>query len=151
MSDLYVSINNQFTHISIDSFFAEGDATLTDDLRPAVIFSLMTDARAHDDDEVPGNPADRRGYWHDTFLPDEGDSEGSRLYLLQGKAASEETRLLAEGIVKQALQHMIDDGLVLRFSIDAWWEQAHFLGIHVIGFGTDDQLLFDERYGISTT
>ena len=61
-----------------------------DGLMTAVIISLFTDARAHDDDPLPdervGVSSDRRGWWGDCLPDAQGEqtleSIGSRLWLL---------------------------------------------------------------------
>ena len=57
-----------------------------DGLLTALLISLFTDRRAHDDDPLPdervGVPSDMRGWWGDYFETERPDPIGSRLWLL---------------------------------------------------------------------
>lgn len=63
----------------------EAGRLVTDDgLRTAIEISLFTDARAGDDDRLPDEGADPRGWWGNAFKPsdDAPDELGSKLWLL---------------------------------------------------------------------
>lgn len=98
------------------------------DLETAVLMSLFNDARALPGDPLPRG-ANRRGFWADVYDPD-GESLGSRLWLLEDEKATPETARRAEGYAHDALKWMIDDGHVL--SISSEWEvkrDAVWLGL----------------------
>lgn len=87
-------------------------------LETAVLLSLFTDRRAANDDAPPsGDPADRRGWWADQFLPVEGDRIGSRLWLLDRSILNGETARKADEYVREALQWMIDDRVVASIDV----------------------------------
>lgn len=88
------------------------DLESDESLRTAVILSLYTDRQANYDDFLPGEDDDTRGWWADEYLVDPGDKFGSRLWLLERSKATEELRADAELYIREALQWMIDDGVV---------------------------------------
>lgn len=90
----------------------DGEAlAVSGDLRTAVIVSLLTDARADAADPVP-DATDLRGWWGDSFPDVPGDKLGSKLWLCQNMPATQETLDLAQTYCEEALQWMIDDGIV---------------------------------------
>lgn len=101
------------------------DLSLIDDdlasergLATAVMLSLFCDRRAENDDAPPsGDPTDRRGWWADQFADLQGDKIGSRLWLLDRSKSTNETALRAKEYAKEALQWMLDDGVVADIAI----------------------------------
>jgi phage gp46-like protein len=89
------------------------DLASGNDLVTAVLISLFTERQAEADD----GEADRRGWWADPQL-------GSRLWLLRRAKRTEETRRLAEQYSAEALQWLIDDGVVGSFNITFEWDDA---------------------------
>ena len=83
------------------------------DLETAVLISFFSDARAADDDTLPGPQDDRRGWWAGPI--------GSRLWLLAREKATNEVRLRAEDYCREAVAWMIDDGVADRIDIAAEW------------------------------
>nr|DAP38472.1 MAG TPA: hypothetical protein [Caudoviricetes sp.] len=84
-------------------------------LKRAVIISLFSWRKAHDDDEVDGS---RYGYWGDSYPPVPGALIGSRLWLLKrSKIVTNETLMLAEEIIREALQWFIDDQIAREIQI----------------------------------
>jgi phage gp46-like protein len=83
------------------------------DLETATLLSLFTDARAADDDRLPGSLDDRRGWWAAPL--------GSRLWLLSREVATNEVRLRAEDYCREALQWMLDDGVADQIDVAAEW------------------------------
>ena len=87
------------------------------DLITAVTVSLFTDRRAADDDTLLDGSDDRRGWWGD----DVDRPLGSRLWLLERAKRTQETLQLAQNYIAEALQWLIDDGVVARFDILVEW------------------------------
>jgi phage gp46-like protein len=94
-------------------------------LETAVLLSLLTEASARPDDELPdfGDYAsefadNRRGWWANQNRP-EGYALGSRLWLLSRTVSTEETRQRAEEICEEALAWMLDDGVAARVTVAA--------------------------------
>lgn len=87
--------------------------TPLDLLTRAVVISLFTWRRAKPDDEtdVP------MGWWGDTWPVAQNDRYGSRLWLLQRKKLTNQTALEARTYIREALQWMIEDGLVSRIDL----------------------------------
>lgn len=84
-------------------------------LKRALIISLFSWRKAHDDDEVDGS---RYGYWGDSYPPVPGALIGSRLWLLKrSKLVTNETLLQAEEIIREATQWFIDDGIAQRIDV----------------------------------
>ena len=90
-------------------------------LRSAVLISLFTDRVAEpgyrDPGGSPGEPGDRRGWWHDSY-----DSRpiGSRLWQLRRRKIADRGALLAEArdICREALQWLLDEGLASAVAVD---------------------------------
>lgn len=85
------------------------------DLETAILISLFSDRLALPSDETPDG--DRRGWW--------GDSPqypiGSRLWLLDRVKGPRDVPQRAHDYAAEALQWLIDDGVVARFDIAAQW------------------------------
>lgn len=85
-------------------------------LSRAVIISLFSWRKAHDDDQVDGS---RYGYWGDSFPPVPGALIGSRLWLLKrAKLITNETLTQADEIIREALQWFIDDGIAQEIQVE---------------------------------
>ena len=107
-----------------------GDLDTGDDLASAILLSLFTDRQANADDVIPDGTTDRRGWW--------GDAEiGSRLWLLDRSKQAEIVRRQARDYIAEALQWLIDDGVVARFDIVTEWTRPSMLGARVTAFRSD--------------
>jgi phage gp46-like protein len=96
----------------------ESESLETDEgLQTAVLLSLLTWCRADGEDPV-SDPTDLRGWWGDSFADTEGDRFGSKLWIVQNMPASAETLALAKKYTEEALQWMLDDGLVADISVE---------------------------------
>lgn len=91
-----------------------GDLASGDDLQTAILISLFTDRQARSDDDYDGEA--RRGWWGDTGST---DNIGSRLWLLNRQKLTTNTAQRAEDYTTEALQWLIDDGVVSAFSVEA--------------------------------
>lgn len=98
--------------LTVDGRRINANAPL-DLLTRAVVISLFTWRRAKPDDEtdVP------MGWWGDTWPVAQNDRYGSRLWLLQRKKLTNQTALEARTYIREALQWMLEDGLVLRIDL----------------------------------
>jgi phage gp46-like protein len=85
-------------------------------LKTAITVSLLSWARAQPGDVVP-DAEDLKGVWFDTYASVPGDRFGSRLWTLIGQPIN--SRLLAQfdELVREALQWMIDDGIIQDLQI----------------------------------
>lgn len=93
------------------------DLTRGSDLVTSVLISLFTDRVATPDDIVPDGSADPRGFWAD----DPRYPSGSRLWLLGRAKRTQETLGLARGYIVEALQWLIDDGVVSSLDVALEW------------------------------
>lgn len=104
-SHIWVVEGKQFLPVSGISIY-----NFNDDILASIIISLYTDRRVPFDGDEPLTPGDRRGWWADNLLPG-NDRIGSRLWTLaRYKMLGEKTAVVAEEILKEALQWMIEDG-----------------------------------------
>ena len=93
-----------------DIEYNNGDLTRELGIETAVMMSLFTDGRASIDDELPdSNNPDKKGWWGDQVVVEEGDRIGSKLWLLSRGKTDQETMIKAEGYAKDALQWLVDD------------------------------------------
>ena len=104
------------------------------DLATAILISLFTDRIAEPGDTIPDGSNDPRGWWGDS-----GNTVliGSRLWLLQRAKQTQETLQRANDYIVEALQWMIDDGVVAKFDILVEWTQTSELGAQVVAYKQD--------------
>jgi len=99
-----------------DFAMSGGDLEQGNELETAVLISWFTDQVADPDDVLPpGQAADPRGWWADTY---EGDQIGSRLWQIFWRITNQDTLNWANDIATKALQWMIDDGVAASVSVD---------------------------------
>ncbi|HLN23876.1 MAG TPA: phage GP46 family protein [Patescibacteria group bacterium] len=108
-----------------------------DDLVTAVLVSLFTDAAARPDDVIPDGTTDPRGWWGDLG---EDVPIGSRLWLLDRSKATAEVLLKARDYIIEALQWLVDDGVVESFDIATEWTTPTMLGARVVAHKGDATL-----------
>lgn len=117
-----------------DWVLAGADLQSGDDLITAVLISLFTDRIANEDDEIPDGTGDARGWWADAG---EKYPIGSRLWLLSREKQTEATRSRANDYIVEALQWLIDDGVVARFDVFVAWVAPSNLGAQIVANRTD--------------
>ncbi|MDW2647715.1 phage GP46 family protein [Citrobacter portucalensis] len=85
-----------------------------DPLTRAVVISLFTHRRADPDDnaDVP------MGWWGDTWPIVANDRYGSKLWLLQRSKLTNALVNTVRSYLREALQWMLDDGVLSRIDID---------------------------------
>lgn len=103
---------------SADLVIVDDDLGADDGLRTAVQLSLFTDRRAEDDDVLPANDGDRRGWLGDEFAEVEGDRFGSRLWLLDRAKVTPDILRRVEEIDREALAWMIEDRVTDRIDVE---------------------------------
>ena len=87
-------------------------------LESAVLISLFTDKRAKRDSILPSDISDKRGWWGDQVFPFiDGDQIGSFLWLLERSKTQPNVLIEAKQYIKDALQWMVDDKVILKFVI----------------------------------
>lgn len=125
--DLQVAFNGTFFDLSLGAADLSTDAGLYS----AVVISLFTDRRASAGDVPPGCASDVRGWWGDSYPPSEGDRIGSRLWLLGREKSLPDVARKAEQYAAEALQWMIDDGIVARVAVDAQIQDVRTLALSI--------------------
>lgn len=111
-----------------DWLLVDGDLASDDGLYTAVIISLLTDALAPVDAQLPDGSNDRRGWWGDAYSDVPGDSTGSLLWLLDPSKQLASAVQAAKDYVAAALQWMNDDGVIDQVVTDAEIVQFEVLG-----------------------
>lgn len=126
-------IRTIFVDVSKGADFALDALGLIEDdgLQTAVIISLFTDRRANDDDVLPGDASDKRGWWADAFpiVPD--DRIGSRLWLLNREKQLQSVLNRAQEYAQEALQWMLDDGIAGSVICTAQVVRQGLLGLSI--------------------
>lgn len=105
----------------IDAAIQNGDLAPGFDLQTGVFISLFTDRRSLPDDPLPDESGYLGGWWGDSFPDVDGDLIGSRLWLLQRSAKTTDTLMRANEYLAEAVQWLIDDGVVSDVSTNAQW------------------------------
>jgi phage gp46-like protein len=108
-----------------------------DGLLTAVIISLFTDCRAHDDDPLPdervGVPSDMRGWWGDYFEQEKTpDPIGSRLWLLWREKEMPVVVARAQEYASEALAWLTRDGHAAGIEVEAVHAAPRMLVIRVM-------------------
>lgn len=113
--------------VCFDNLQGEGDLVVSEEghdtthgLETAIILSLMLDRPALPSDDVPEG-APKRGWWGDAFPLVPGDQVGSRLWLLERMKVNGETLRFAREAASEALQWMIEDGVIESVEIRNEW------------------------------
>ena len=96
-----------------------------------MIASLFTDARAGDDDRLPDDGADRRGWWGNAFSPVAGRELGSKLWLLNREKLTAATVERGRAYAAAALAWLKQDGIVSALSVQATAIDNQMLAIAV--------------------
>ncbi len=112
-NDIKITYNYQTQEF--DFKYNNGDLLRDDGLETAVLISLFTDRKADEDDNLI-NQGDFRGWWGD-LLGDEGQM-GSKLWLLKGSKVTNQNIVLAKQYIEEALQWMIDDGVIAKIDVE---------------------------------
>jgi phage gp46-like protein len=114
------------------------------DVETAVLISLYTDRLADVDDVLPnarpGYPGDRRGWWGD----DPQNRIGSRLWLLNRVKGPLNVAARAQDYAAEALQWMINDGVVARFDIQAQWVAPKGLNLIVAAYRSNGTVISNQ-------
>lgn len=111
-----------------DWALAEGDLQTGQDLETACLVSLFSDALATPDFVPTDGTTDRRGWWADYY----GDQPlGTNLWQLDRAKTTRANLGLAQSTTRQALQWLIDDGVVADIIVNTQWVTRSMMGIAV--------------------
>jgi phage gp46-like protein len=126
----------------------------------AMIIQIFSDARAFDEDELPDDlDPDRRGWWGDSVarVPEQGRYNiGSRLWTLRRSRLTADTARLANDIIHEALQPIVDQGAVASFEIATATNyvtlgstgKTGVLEIDIKAYGQDGTKVYDTKYSV---
>lgn len=118
-----------FTSVTPGGFLSTGN-----DLQTSVLISLFTDRLATPDDVIPDGSGDPRGWVGDLG----SDYQiGSRLWLLDRSKQTNDILKKARDYCIEALQWLIDDGVVAKFTVLTEWTKPAMLGIQIVAFKQD--------------
>lgn len=98
-------------------------------LRRAVVISLLTWRRAEPSDPV--DDSNLQGWWADSYPEQPNDRIGSRLWLLRRRSITAQTLRDAQRYCEEALQWLIDDGLVTAVQVQIARADTNRLTAHV--------------------
>lgn len=110
----------------------------------AVLISLLTWRRANPDDDLPAEA--RQGWWGDSYPVEPNDRIGSRLWLLSRSKLTNETARRAREYAQEALQWLVDDGVVARVDVEAERQGLYRLALACRVFKTDGRVAADVRF-----
>lgn len=99
------------------------------DLATAVLISLFTDGLAEASDVIPDGSTDRRGWWGDAY---DKYPIGSRLWLLARSKLTQTVANNAQDYATEALQWMIDDGVVATVTVTATIVEPKMLQLVIV-------------------
>ena len=108
---------------------AGADLASDDGLQSAVVISLFTNAAATVAELAAAGLTERQGWWADA-LEGTGDRIGSKLWLLTREKRTPQTLERARRYAAEALQWMLDDGVVEAVDVT-----AEALGTDVLALG----------------
>lgn len=120
-------------------------------LHTATMLCLFTDRQAEDDDTLPTDDGDRRGWWGDSVrLDDEPEVPlGSRLWLLERATLTDRTPALAQDFAEEALAVLAEQGAVARTEVETSADRSSgALFIIVRHFSHDGARVYDQRFGV---
>lgn len=132
MTDLVLQMNT--TPGVLPSFEMATDIsemTADNSLNTAVILSLFTDRLANEDDVIPDNTDDRRGWWADAIADIEHDNIGSRLWLLSREKQTTTVLRQAEEYAFEALTWLLDDGIANAVRVVATNPRMSWLKLNI--------------------
>ena len=126
-----IAIKFDPANISFDALIVGADLASETGLATAIYISLFTDRRANDDDVLPDNSNDRRGWWGDAFAEVKGDKIGSRLWLLKRSKLTADVCRRAEDYAGESLAWLVEDGVAKSVTVTAEVQTAHTLALEV--------------------
>lgn len=109
---------------SADLVKVNDDLKSDEGLLTAVILSLFCDRKAEDDDDLPSEDGNRRGWWGDEFAEKQGDRIGSRRWLLSRSKRIEDTLLDAKEFDEEALAWFIEDHVASRVDVETLFQNG---------------------------
>lgn len=125
-----------------DLAIVDGDLASDSTLETAVLLSLYTDRRALDEDVLPDDGADRRGWWLDAYSD---RPNGSRLWLISREKELDQVLRKAEQYAREALTWVIEDGIGIALDIEAVHVRRGVLQL-IVGVQRADGTRLERRF-----
>lgn len=125
-----------------DLTIVDGDLATDTSLETAVLLSLYTDRRALDEDVLPDEGSDRRGWWCDAYS---NRPHGSRLWLLSREKELDEVLRRAEDYAREALAWVIKDGIASNVDVEAIHLRRGVLQL-TVGIQRSSSTVLEARY-----
>jgi phage gp46-like protein len=117
----------------------DGALVADEGLDTLVMISFFTDVRV-EDPAANGAPAEqKRGWWADAFREPGERPVGSKFWLLDFGKVTPATVRLAGDYATEALQWLIDDGIVARVEVRAVKLRQDAIGVEVTLYQPGDQ------------
>lgn len=134
-------IVNALTHPT-----APGDFRAEQGLATQILIHLMTDRRVEESELRHGEP--NRGWFGDSFDIQDGEEPlGSRLWLLRRTAITDQTAVLVEDYVREALQPLIDQEAIVSLDVTVTVDkQANRVDWLVNTYGRDGERSFNGKF-----
>jgi phage gp46-like protein len=115
-----------------------GQFEVDDGIETATMISLFSDRLAEEDDELPGNDTNRRGWWGDAYSEVQEDLSGSRLWLLHRSKTTQDVVNKARIYAQEALQWLLDDGVADQVIVTTDRVDSRILAINTEIWRTTD-------------
>lgn len=134
-------ILNALTHPT-----APGDFRAEQGLATQILIHLMTDRRVEESELRHGES--NRGWLGDSFDIQDGEGPlGSRLWLLRRTAITDETPVLVEDYVREALQPLIDQEAIVSLDVTVTvYKPANRVDWLVNTYGRDGERSFNGKF-----
>lgn len=134
-------ILNALTHPT-----APGDFRAEQELATQILIHLMTDRRVEESELRHGEA--NRGWFGDSFDIQDGEGAlGSRLWLRRRTAITDETAVLVEDDVREALQPLIDQEAIASLDVTVTVDKpANRVEYVVNTYGRDGTRSFDQKF-----
>lgn len=140
--DLALKFND---YAEADIVATNGVPEVDDGFETAIYISLFTDIRASDEDGLPDNSGDKRGWWANSLF-EQNDQLGSKLWLLSREKTTADVPERAKTYCLEALAWLKRDGAVSDIKVDAVREAGNLLIITVRLYQGDQTVVHSYQY-----
>lgn len=130
-------------------------------LHTSILIQLFSDARIRDNDPVLDElDPDRRGWWGDSIAraDEQGTYDlGSRLWTLRRASLTPDTAQIANEMVIECLQPIVDQGAVARFEVEtsaayqrlaAYAPETGLLIISIRGYAQSGSQIYSQKFEV---
>ena len=121
----------------------DGEPTVSEDLKTAILISLFTDARCLES-EIPKGQKSRRGFWGDCIF---NESTGSKLWLEERPKLNQDTLNKTKQYAQECLKWLIEDGHANSVDVETFYTDTNVLNIEII-IDQDNRILIEDIYAL---